>query len=228
MNALTTRAVFVAAVSVLVCSILATDEVQKSQSAVEGIPAKIYKCGTIMSDGKICGGFAGTSQTPIETSENLVTEVADLPSPFERPKTRENIFRHGNWALIANPYSDLVVTTDGQLEVDLEVPDIGITTMSWSPKQEVELAYRLTVDGTEVFKSEYREWRVNSSPYLRWTEVSNDVIKDLEEGKTLTVSLINREEEVVHFDEYSLSGFSENLIATRKLLKDSPRPKRDS
>ena len=229
MNALTTRTVFFAAVFLLVCSNLATEEEHGSQDKVDDIliPAKIYRCGTVMSDGKICGGVVGTSRTPIETAKNLVTKIADLPSTFARPESRQNIFRQANWALIASPFSESVISTDGQFEVDINVPDIGISTLNWQPHVDMELAYKLFIDGEEVFKSDYRKWRADSIPYLRWTKVSSELIDALEEGTTLKVKLALRTDGVVHIDEYRLAGFSENLIATRKLLKDSPRSDRE-
>ena len=220
---MTTRTVFLAAASVLVCSSLATDEAEDTQGAVEDIPSKFYRCGTIMSDGKICGGVMGTGSTPIETSKKLITKIADLPSKFERPDTRQNVFRKGTWGLVASPYSDTVSSTDGQFEVDINVPDIGISTLNWSPNVDMELAYKLFIDDEEVFKSDYRIVRESDVPYMRWTKVSDELIALLEEGTTLKVKLVLRTEDVVHDDEYPLTGLSENLIAARKLQKDSPR-----
>lgn len=203
------RNVLIISVLVLASLNLATEEESEPQNSVEDIfiPAKIYRCGTILSDGKICGGVVGTLKNPIETSKNLFTEVSDLPTPFERPENHLNIFRQGKWALIANRYTDTVISTDGQFEVDIEVPDIAISTLKWRPKEEFELAYKLFIDGTEVFESDFREWRADAIPYLRWTEVSSDLIKMLEKGKTLKVSLVTKDDNVLHVDEYSLLVF---------------------
>ena len=207
----------------LACLCLPADELVDSRDTVEDIPAAIYKSGTIYSDGKISGGVMGTSETPIETSTNLVTNIADLPTLFERPKTRENIFRKDEWGVVASPYSDYLVTTDGQFEVDVVVPDIGINTLNWKLEENTDLSYRVKIDGEQVFETKYRTFRARRVPYLRWTKISADLVDALEEGEVLTVTLVNREEKEVHVDEYSLSGFSANLTAIRKLLKDSPR-----
>lgn len=223
------RNVLLTSVAVLTCLNLATEEESESQNSVDDIfiAAKIYRCETILSDGKICGGVVGTSQTPIETAQNLLTKVSELPTPFERPENRQIIFRHGKWALIASRYTDTVISTDGQFEVDIEVPDIAISTLNWKPTVGMELRYQLFVADEEVFKSDYRTWRAESIPYLRGTEVSSDLIKALEEGTTLKVKLALRTNGVVHIDEYPLEGLSENLFAVRKLLKDSPRAERE-
>ena len=122
---------------------------------------------------------------------------------------------------MATPNSETVISTDGKFEVDINVPDIGISTLNWQPEVDMELAYKLFIDGEEVFKSDFRTWQADRIPYLRRTKVSSELIEALEEGTTLKVKLVLRTDGVVHIDEYPLTGFAENLIATRKLQRDS-------
>lgn len=223
MIASTTRTVCFSAVLLLTCLCLSADELEHPRDTVEDIPAARYKSGTIMPDGKISGGVMGTGDTPIQTSSNLLTNIADLPTLFERPKTRKNIFRKGEWGVVASPHSDYLVTTDGQFEVDVVVPDIGINTLNLKLEENTELSYRVKIDGEQIFKSEFRTFRASRVAYLRWTKISQDLVDALGEGEVLTVTLVDSEEKEMHVDEYSLTGFSANLTAIRKLLKDSPR-----
>ena len=197
---------------------------QSNQFEVVRIPSKIYRCGTLMADGKICGGLVAKSRTTyIEASKNLFGSTEELPTLFERPEKRQMIFLNGVWGVVAHRRSDMIISTDGQVEIDVYVPDVGISTLNWEPPADITLAYNLVVDKTVVFESEYRNRRKDSPPYLRWTEVSEEVVDALDNGTKLQVALVDEAKRVVHEDLYQLEGFSENLVAIRKLLSDSPR-----
>ena len=197
--------------------------VNQSSTDAKNIPSKVYRCGTILADGKICGGLIGVSKNPIETSKELFTAVGSLPTPYERPNSRQTIFLNGSWGIVANPYSDKVVSTDGQIEIDVIEPDLEISTLNWKSKGKSELKYKVIVDETVVFESSYRTVLQDQHPWLRWTEISDEVKDALESGNSLTVALVNKSAQVVHEDSYELAGFSENLFAIRKLLADAPR-----
>ena len=96
--------------------------------------------------------------------------------------------------VVAHSRSDMIISTDGQVEIDVYVPDVGISTLNWEPPVDITLAYNLVVDKTVVFESEYREHRRDSPPYLRWTEVSEEVVNALDNGTKLQVAPRRRSE----------------------------------
>ena len=163
----------------------------------------------------------------IETSKDLITDVAKLPKKFTRPESTQNIFRQGEWALVASPNWESVNSTDGQLTVVISERRVSFIFSNWKPTEEMELAYRLSIDEAHELQSNYRTVSSNYIPHNSWQNVSDEFIKAMEEGKTIKVSLIDKDEEVVHIEEFSSSGLSENLTAVRKLLKDSPRAERE-
>lgn len=169
-------------------------------------------------------GVEGWEITPrlIESSIDLVTEVSKLPEKFDRPESAQNIFRKGEWALIASPFGEGVMSTDGQLTVDISTPIISFTTSNWKPTADIRLAFRLTIDDEHELQSEYRTFKSNYVAHWAWQNATEEFMKALEEGESVAVNLIDEEANVIHDEEFSLAGFSDNVIALRKLLKDSP------
>lgn len=231
MKSLFTRYLLVSSVSVLACVNLTAEEESESQNSIDDV----YMIGVSHWDGaqkneegewEEAHGW-DTHRTLVETSKDLITDVSKLPKKFKRPQSTQNIFRQGEWALVANPHWEDVQSTDGHLSVDVSELRVSFITSNWKPTDEIELSYQLSVDGTHELQSKYETVSSNYIAEGSWKDVSEEFIKAMEEGETIRVSLIDKGEETVHFEEFSLSGLSENLTAVRKLLKDSPREERE-
>ena len=223
--------VLIVALAILACLNLATEGESESQNSI----GDVYMIDVTHWDGvrknedgeweEAHGWY--THRTLVETSKDFVTDVSKLPKKFKRPESTQSVFRQGEWALVANPHWEDVQTTDGHLSVDVSELRVSFLTSKWKPTDEIELSYQLSVDGTHELQSKYETVSSNFIAQESWQDVSEEFIKAMEEGKTIRVSLIDKDEETVHFEEFSYSGLSENLTAVRKLLKDSPRAERE-
>lgn len=219
----------VISLSVYVCVNLTAEEESESQNSIEDL----YEIGIEHWDGGARKNEDGEWESAsgwdifrqrIETSKELITDIAKLPKKFTRPESKQNIFRKGEWALVASPNWESVNSTDGQLTFDISEQKIYFILSNWKPTAEIRLSYRLAIDDALELQTKYRTIGTGFVPHYTWQNVSDEFIEALEEGKTLKVSLIDKDKEDIHIEEYSLSGFSENMVAVRKLLKDSPRP----
>ena len=144
-----------------------------------------------------------------------------------RPESKQNIFRQGDWGLVANLDWDCVMSTDGKLTVDLSESRLSFIFENWKPTVDIELAYRLTIDDEHEIQSPYRKVVSGFVAHYTWRNLSDEFITALEEGNSLEVSLIDKDEEEIYVKAYLLAGFAENVIAFRKLQKDSPRVERE-
>lgn len=231
MKSLFTRYLLVSSVSILACLNLTAEEKPDSLNSIDDVYMIVvvhWDGGQKNEDGEWEEAHGWYTQRKlVETSKDLVTNVSKLPKKFKRPESTQNIFRQGEWALVANPHWDDVQSTDGHLSVDISELRVSFITSNWKPIDEIELSYQLSVDGTHELQSKYETVSSNFIAQESWQDVSEEFIKAMEEGKTIKVSLIDKDEEVVHFEEFSSSGLSENLTAVRKLLKDSPRAEKE-
>lgn len=146
-----------------------------------------------------------------------------MPSLFERANSRRNIFLSGSREIGVNRYTDRTVSTDRQIEILINKPDLEISTLNWTTNLEIELKYKLPVDTTQVHESPFRTLLIDQRPWLRWTAVSHELLAVLNSGTSMTVSLVSKGVQVVHEDSYKLARFSEILTAVHKLLADSSR-----
>ena len=232
MKSLFVSYLYLISVSGFACMNLAAEEESESQNSIEDL----YEIGIEHWDGGARKNEDGewesasgwdTFRQRIETSKELITDIAKLPKKFTRPESKRNIFRQGKWALVASPNWESVNSTDGQLTFDISEQKVYFIFSTWKPKEEIEIAYRLSIDDAQEIQTKYRTISAGFIPHYTWQNVSDEFIEALEEGKTIKVSLIDKDEEDIHGEEYSLSGFSENMVAVRKLLKDSPRADRE-
>ena len=222
--------VLIVALAILECLGIAEEE-SESNTLSKGI----YETIIIHSDGyrmneegeqERTHGWRATREL-IETSSDLITDVSNLPNKFKRPENTKVIFRHGDWGLVASTDGEWVVSIDGLLTVDLSESRISTIIVNWKPTDDIEIAYRLAIDDEHELQSKYRAVSSGYVPHHSWQNVSEEFVKEMENGRTRAVSLIDKDEEDVFVEELSLTGFSESLIAVRKLLKDSPRAERE-
>ena len=222
------RSVLIISVSVVACFNVAAEEESDSKYSIKDIYEIVisHSDNTFFNEDKIVKRLGGMkrSHNLIETSKDLVTHISQLPSKFNRPTSKQNIFRQEEWALVASPNWEGVKSMDGQMTVDITESSVSFITSNWQPTKGIRLAYRLSIDKKRELQSKYWTYNYGYIPHHTWQNVSDDFLKALEEGNTLEVALIDEDEKAVHVEEFSLSGFSENMTAVRKLLKNSPRP----
>ena len=229
MSVLFTRNLLLISMSVLACLGCSNEEVSNLDDSVEPIYAiNLVHYNFVDREGS--GWFA--ERTLIESSKDLTTEVSKLPRRLMRPESKQNIFRQGEWALIAESVdslwgADKVMSTDGQLSFLISKLVISFLSENRKPTSTIEGACRLTVDDSHKIQSKYRTVIDEVPIHCSWENITDEFMKALEEGKTLEVTLIDKDEEEIYVKAYTLAGFAENVIAFRKLQKDSPRVERD-
>ena len=214
----------------IACLSLANEEEPDMRRDIEDVFGFIMfiACGEqILEDGST-EAFCreGTERTLIEASTHLVTDISEFPRIVTRSESDQVIFQKGEWALVASQYRDFVTSNDGQITFDLEEKFVSIIFSNWRAETELNLAYQLTIDDVHEIQSEYQIFDSDKLAQWHWDNVSDKLIKALEEGKKLKVSLVDKDEQVVHIEEYSLKGLSENLLANRSLLKKIPKSER--